>query len=82
MCNLVVTRGVTYKKIVFSLFTKKPKITLSMNTFIKNMLCFSDEIKRSKSVGGKKAKSMKSVKEAGMRSLLAPPLKVHVFGAI
>ena len=46
------------------------------------MLLFSGKIKRSKSDGGKEAKSVKSVKEAGMRSLLAPPLKVHVFGAI
>ena len=78
----MVTKSVTYKKIVFSLFTKKPKITLLMNTYIKNMLLFSGKIKRSMSDGGKEAKSVKSVKEGGMRSLLAPPLKVHVFGAI
>jgi len=54
----VVIKNVTYKKIVFSLFTKKPKITLLMNTKNENMLFFRGKIKQGMSDeegdGGKK----------------------------
>ena len=65
----------TSKKIVFSLFTKKPKITLLMNTHIKNMLLLSDEIKRSVSGGGavgERRKSPEDRKEVKGSYLRAP----------